>query len=66
MSNNHFVQFIIPKEILAKQNTLKTSTIKGNMTIRIYPILDKPISKQANVSNTNKLLIQKIRERYLK
>ncbi|MFD4817593.1 MepB family protein [Peribacillus butanolivorans] len=62
MSNIHFVQFIIPEKILVKQKTLKTSTIKGNMTIRIYPILDNPTSKQADVSNTNKLPIQKILE----
>ncbi|MED3691011.1 hypothetical protein P4534_19770 [Peribacillus butanolivorans] len=48
--------------MLAKQNTLKTSTTKENMTIRIYPILDNPTSKQAGVSNTNKLPIQKILE----
>ncbi|MEW9503156.1 MepB family protein [Jeotgalibacillus marinus] len=76
MSNNEFGQFIFPKEILAKQNILKTSTTKGKMAIRVYPSWDSPASKQAiktqkwqlpyfiDMSNTNKLPIQKILELY--
>ena len=46
-STNRFGQFIFPKEILLKQKILKTATTKGKMAIRVYPIWDKPTSKQA-------------------
>ncbi|WP_375709842.1 MepB family protein [Priestia megaterium] len=36
-----------PKEVLLKQKILKTATTKGKMAIRVYPIWDKPTSKQA-------------------
>ncbi|WP_440970292.1 MepB family protein [Peribacillus frigoritolerans] len=76
MSNDHFGQFIFPKEILAKQNILKTQNVKGKMAIRIYPVWDNPTSKQAittqkwqlpffvDLSHANKLPIQKILELY--
>lgn len=42
-----FGQFIFPKEVLLKQNILKTTNSKGKMAIRVYPSWDYPISKQA-------------------
>ncbi|MHA2959386.1 MepB family protein [Priestia megaterium] len=46
-SKNKFGQFIFSKEVLLKQKILKTDTSKGKMAIRVYPIWDKPTSKQA-------------------
>ncbi|MGX1377083.1 hypothetical protein RKD56_004201 [Priestia megaterium] len=46
-STNRFGQFIFPKEVLLKQKILKAETTKGKMAIRVYPIWDKPASKQA-------------------
>jgi len=46
-SGNHFGQFVFPKEVLLKQNILKTATTKGKMGIRVYPRWDHPTSKQA-------------------
>ncbi|MED3981031.1 MepB family protein [Priestia megaterium] len=46
-STNRFGQFIFSKEVLLKQKILKTDTSKGKMAIRVYPIWDKPTSKQA-------------------
>ncbi|MFD0618668.1 MepB family protein [Paenibacillus sp. GCM10027629] len=46
--NNHdFGQFVFPKELLLRQNILKTATSKGKMAIRVYPSWDTPTSKQA-------------------
>lgn len=44
---NRFGQFVFPKEVLLKQKILKTASTKGKMAIRVYPIWDKPTSKQA-------------------
>ena len=46
-SENNFGQFVFPKEVLVKQNILKTATTKGKMAIRVYPRWEKPTSKQA-------------------
>jgi len=46
-SNNNFGQFVFPKEVLVKQNILKTATTKGKMAIRVYPRWENPSSKQA-------------------
>ena len=46
-SRKGFGQFVFPKEVLLKQKILKTATTKGKMAIRLYPIWDKPTSKQA-------------------
>ncbi|MDU0814272.1 MepB family protein [Bacillus siamensis] len=46
-SNNHFGQFVFPKEVLVKRNILKTDTAKGKMAIRVYPSWENPTSKQA-------------------
>ncbi|MEQ7805617.1 mep operon protein MepB [Priestia megaterium] len=46
-STNRFGQFIFPKEVLLKRKILKTATTKGKMALRVYPIWDKPTSKQA-------------------
>ena len=45
-----FGQFIFPKEVLLKQNILKTTNSKGKMAIRVYPSWDNPISKQATAT----------------
>ncbi len=76
-NNNHsFGQFVFPKEVLLKQNILKTVTVKGKMAIRIYPSWDTPISKQAIatqkwqlpyfvvVNNKNSLQIQELLKLY--
>jgi hypothetical protein len=76
LSNDEMGQFIFPKDILAKQNILKTSATKGKMAIRVYPSWDTPTSKQAiktqkwqlpyfvDLSDTNKLPIKKLLELY--
>ncbi|MEF2245215.1 MepB family protein [Paenibacillus sp. IITD108] len=45
--NQTFGQFVFPKEVLVKQNILKTATAKGKMALRVYPSWDTPTSKQA-------------------
>ncbi|WP_274310366.1 MepB family protein [Solibacillus daqui] len=45
--NGDFGQFVFPKEVLLKQNILKTANTKGKMAIRVYPSWDIPTSKQA-------------------
>ena len=45
--DSEFGQFIFPKEILIKQNILRSSSTKGKMAIRVYSSSDKPTSKQA-------------------
>ncbi|KGR77966.1 MepB family protein [Ureibacillus sinduriensis] len=49
-NNGDFGQFIFPKEVLLKQNILKTTNTKGKMSIRVYPSWDTPTSKQAIVT----------------
>lgn len=75
-SDNAFGQFIFPKEILLKQNILRSPSTNGKMAIRVYPKWDSPDSKQAkktqewqlryfvDLSNPNKLLLNKIKELY--
>lgn len=75
-NENEFGQFIFPKEILFKQNILRSSSTKGKMAIRIYPSWDSPTSKQAmktqewqlpyfvDMSNSNNLALEKILELY--
>ncbi|EIM05360.1 hypothetical protein A1A1_16600 [Planococcus antarcticus DSM 14505] len=46
-NDTEFGQFIFPKEILFKQNILKSSSTKGKMAIRVYPGWDSTTSKQA-------------------
>ncbi len=45
--NGDFGQFVFPKEVLLKQNILKTVNTKGKMAIRVYPSWDTPTSQQA-------------------
>jgi hypothetical protein len=45
--DNKLGQFIFPKEILLKEKIFRTSLQKGKMAMRVYPIWDNPISKQA-------------------
>ena len=46
-NDSEFGQFIFPKEILFKQNILKSGSTKGKMAIRVYSSWDNPTSKQA-------------------
>ncbi|WP_020059755.1 MepB family protein [Bacillus sp. 123MFChir2] len=74
--NNNFGQFVFPKEVLVKQNILKTATTKGKMAIRVYPSWENPTSKQAietqkwqleyfvGMNNTNSLPIQELLKLY--
>lgn len=71
-----FGQFIFPKEILLEKDILRSSSTKGKMAIRVYPIWDSPSSKQAiqsqkwqlpyfvDVSNPNDLNTEKISDFY--
>ncbi|PAK41134.1 MepB protein [Priestia megaterium] len=75
-SENRFGQFVFPKEVLVKQKILKTANTKGKMAIRVYPIWDKPTSKQAietqkwqleyfvETNNTNNLPQQELLKLY--
>lgn len=45
--DGNFGQFIFPKEVLLKEKILRSKTSKGKMGIRVYPIWDRPTSKQA-------------------
>ncbi|KNH20523.1 MepB family protein [Priestia megaterium] len=75
-STNRFGQFVFPKEVLLKQKILKAATTKGKMAIRVYPIWDKPTSKQAmetqkwqleyfvETNDANNLLHQKLLKLY--
>ena len=75
-NENEFGQFIFPKEILLKQNILRSTSTKGKMAIRVYPSWDSPNSKQAmktqkwqlpyfvDMCNPNKLSLEKIIELY--
>lgn len=75
-NNHYFGQFVFPKEVLVKQNILKTAAVKGKMAIRVYPSWDTPTSKQAiatqkwqspyfaAVNNKNSLQIQELLKLY--
>ncbi|WP_026675659.1 MepB family protein [Alkalihalobacterium bogoriense] len=75
-SKNNFGQFIFPKEVLVKQNILKTNNTKGKMAIRVYPSWEKPTSKQAietqkwqleyfiEMTNPNHLSVQELVKLY--
>lgn len=47
LDQQSFGQFVFPKEVLVKNNILKTATTKGKMAMRVYPSWDMPTSKQA-------------------
>lgn len=73
-NESEFGQFIFPKEVLLKQNILRSGSTKGKMAIRVYPSWDKPISKLAmktqeeqlpyfvDMSNSSELPMNKILE----
>lgn len=46
-NDNDFGQFVFPKEVLLKNNILRSNSTKGKMGIRVYPSWDNPTSKQA-------------------
>jgi hypothetical protein len=75
-NENEFGQFIFPKEVLLKQNILRSTSTKGKMAIRVYPSWDSPSSNQAmktqkwqlpyfvDMCNPNKLPLEKVMELY--
>lgn len=75
-SDQEFGQFIFPKEVLFKQNILRSTSTKGKMAIRVYPSWDRPTSKQAmetqqwqlpyfiDMSSPNKIMKEKLLELY--
>lgn len=75
-SDNEFGQFIFPKEVILKQNILRSGSTIGKMAMRVYPSWDNPTSKQAmktqewqspyfvDMSNLNKVTESKIIELY--
>lgn len=75
-NENEFGQFIFPKEVLLKQNILRSTSTRGKMAIRVYPSWDSPSSKQAlktqkwqlpyfvDMCNSNKILLDKIMKLY--
>lgn len=75
-SKKKFGQFVFPKEVLIKQDILKTATTNGKMAIRVYPRWEKPINKQAiatqkwqleyfvELNNTNYLPIKELVKLY--
>lgn len=44
---NNLGQFVFPKSILIENGIVSTNQKEGKRGIRVYPIWDKPISKQA-------------------
>jgi len=76
-SEHKFGQFVFPKEILVKQNILKTTDTKGKMAMRVYPRWEKPTSKQAietqkwqleyfiEANKTNDLPVQELLKLYV-
>src|SRR5699024_6304151 len=75
-NENEFGQFVFPKEILLKQEVLRSTSTKGKMAIRVYPSWETPSSKQAmetqkwqlpyfiDMCNLQKLPLEKIKELY--
>ncbi|OKP96486.1 MepB family protein [Paenibacillus sp. P46E] len=75
-NENEFGQFVFPKDILLKQNILRSASTKGKMAIRVYPSWDSPSSKQAmktqkwqlpyfvDMSILNQTLLEKVIELY--
>jgi len=75
-TDREFGQFIFPKEILLRQNILRSCLTKGKMAIRVYPSWDRPTSKQAlntqkwqlpyfvDMCNSSKANIDKVVELY--
>lgn len=71
-NENEFGHFVFPKEILLKQNILRSASTKGKMALRVYPVWDSPSSEQAiktqkwqlpyfvDMPNPDKLLSKKI------
>lgn len=46
IDNNNLGQFIFPKDILLRENILKSKNTSGKMGLRIYPTWDVPTTKQ--------------------
>lgn len=75
-NENEFGQFIFPKEVLLEKDIFRSTSTKGKMAMRVYPIWDSPSSKQAintqkwqlpyfvDVCNPNNSPVEKIMELY--
>ena len=75
-NESEFGQFIFPKEVLLKKGILRSTSTKGKMAIRVYPIWDSPSNKQAmktqewqlayfvDMCNPNKLPLEELIELY--
>lgn len=75
-NENEFGQFIFPKEVLLKNDILRSATTKGKMAIRVYPVWDSPSSKQAmktqkwqlpyfiDMCNPKRIPVEKLMELY--
>ena len=46
-SENQIGQFIFPKKVLIEKDVFTTPSKEGKRAIRVYPLWDKPLSKQA-------------------
>ncbi|WOV83682.1 MepB family protein [Sporosarcina jeotgali] len=46
-TEDHFGQFVFPKEVLAARSILRSDHSNGKMAFRVYPSWDTPASKQA-------------------
>ncbi|KYG74916.1 hypothetical protein EV198_0574 [Roseivirga ehrenbergii] len=46
-SENQIGQFIFPKKVLIEKGVFSTASKEGKRAIRVYPLWDKPTSKQA-------------------
>ncbi|NLW15202.1 MAG: MepB family protein [Erysipelothrix sp.] len=51
-NETEFGQFVFPKDLLLKKNILSSNSNTGKMAIRVYPVWDKPTSKQAMQTQT--------------
>jgi hypothetical protein len=49
-SQNHFGQFVFPKNILCKRGILSVAGVEGKRGFRVYPPWDKTTSKQASAT----------------
>lgn len=75
-NESEFGQFVFPKAVLLQKGILRSTTTKGKMAIRVYPIWDNPSSKQAiatqkwqlpyfvHMYHSSKLPLEKIEQLY--
>lgn len=75
-SENNFGQFVFPKAILIQKDIVSYNNKEGKRAFRVYPIWEKPISKQAIktqnwqkeyfISLTNSIDFENVKRKYLK